>query len=514
MAQPHDTFDYGLNEVRELHGTVVHRGVITSISESVDECDLVSDEFGAMTGVEIFFHCEGASDTTDGRQAFAVDDEVIVVSKNALGGLGGNQEHRVVGLWSGDLPRCLGNRFLQILFQMSSTHYTKTKFIIYDIQAGAVATQIPASATPGDFVTFPCGVADLNYAYTHGLSYVNSNQTWIAAGPENDTPCNINFNDPDDGPFDSAVDQWIEVNNFGGFLCGHWPTGGFSWDINQLQDCWAAAAVTAETGFQSKRISTVAGTIDKDCIGTNCPGAWVDISDGVQHWDINAFFYYTLTNGVWGTTYWGVTSDQQTDAEWSQYSPYYGLCLNYDIFAPFPVWTTDHAVGFIGPTGMGSKTMPYSGSGSATAEFIRDHTGAQKTSVYINSLNAITQKRDVAPVSIDTDQFEGVDSIVKSFLGVGFWWHEVYSGAGNSTNFVSHMRPRFGFGSGVVTPYFGVYFANRSEDTTVDYDPRDLNRNTTFESFLEGVLDDMYTNDLHGEKPTNFIMDINYYQQT
>ena len=58
MAQPHDTFDYGLNEVRELHKTVVHRGVITAISGSVDECDLTSDEFGPMTGVEIFFHCK------------------------------------------------------------------------------------------------------------------------------------------------------------------------------------------------------------------------------------------------------------------------------------------------------------------------------------------------------------------------------------------------------------------------------------------------------------------------
>lgn len=152
--------DDGDPDFGDLHDMSFHIGTIVAVDTENNLADVNIAALGGLkTGVEIFYNCEDQL-TAAGATAFAIDDEVYVTNK-------GNSCNPAVSdltiIGFTDAPRACNDEMVVVKCQAGISAPSATYVFVWDVGGRRVATEIPASATPEDYLVFPVPYADLSY---------------------------------------------------------------------------------------------------------------------------------------------------------------------------------------------------------------------------------------------------------------------------------------------------------------------------------------------------------------
>lgn len=113
VDRPHQNIKFLLDEVNEVHRTTVVVGTITAIDTVNNDATVETAEYGTLTGVEFHYHCEGETTPSPyGHSAFAIGDNVLVLSKNAI--VDETPERWIIGHQDGKPRRCGANFWIDL----------------------------------------------------------------------------------------------------------------------------------------------------------------------------------------------------------------------------------------------------------------------------------------------------------------------------------------------------------------------------------------------------------------
>lgn len=106
MASEHEYVAEYSHDVVGLFDSCFFEAVITDVDYDNDTADIniTNPALGAYSSIPIFYHCPESTDTEGGSSAFAVDDNVLVFSRNCKGSLFYSGSMKIVGFLDGLKP--------------------------------------------------------------------------------------------------------------------------------------------------------------------------------------------------------------------------------------------------------------------------------------------------------------------------------------------------------------------------------------------------------------------------
>ncbi len=130
----YDTLDYNMLSAinfTKFFEVSEHIGIITEVSTTIDAAKIDIEGLGkeSFSWVDIFYHCQEATDTTGGVAAFSVGDEVLVLNEG--GGCTPSESNLVIVGFKEGLKNC-GE--LVVIFRFIKT-ITETQYLVIKIVA-------------------------------------------------------------------------------------------------------------------------------------------------------------------------------------------------------------------------------------------------------------------------------------------------------------------------------------------------------------------------------------------
>ncbi|RKY05913.1 MAG: hypothetical protein DRP56_08365 [Planctomycetota bacterium] len=102
MASPHEYKDFA-DDVKRVHWSEVTTGTIVDVYPD-NTADVNISGAGLVAAVPIFYHCEQAATVEDGHEAFAADDEVLVLAEKSSTEDG--PDYTIIGFTNSPLRSC------------------------------------------------------------------------------------------------------------------------------------------------------------------------------------------------------------------------------------------------------------------------------------------------------------------------------------------------------------------------------------------------------------------------
>ncbi len=144
MASTHQYKSFG-QDVKKVHWSEVVTGKIVNVYSN-NTADITVAGVGAVSAVPIFYHCENSGTVDNGYQAFATNDDILVLAEKDAPDA--TPSYTVVGFTSGRKP-CGQKIYIYCEMSYRAQRYCS----VFDVSTNAVATDIPTNG--GGTAAFP-----------------------------------------------------------------------------------------------------------------------------------------------------------------------------------------------------------------------------------------------------------------------------------------------------------------------------------------------------------------------